>query len=66
MSFPSKDTICGKIQYNGKEYDILDRPLSNIIKNRIERFKLRNNCGLSSASWSFDKYKWQINFTLEV
>lgn len=60
MSFPSNDTIWGQIDYNNKKYDLLDRPLSNEIWDKINLYKKENMCGVSSASWSSNKFEWII------
>ena len=52
MSFSTKDTIWGQIEYNNRKYDLLDRPLSNEIWDKINLYKKENKCGTSSASWS--------------
>lgn len=60
MSFSTKDTIWGQIEYNNRKYDLLDRPLSNEIWDKINLYKKENNCGTSSASWSSNKFEWII------
>jgi len=60
VSFPTKDTIWGEIEYEDKIYDLLDRPISDEIWNTINLYKQENNCGVSSASWNANKFKWIV------
>lgn len=60
MSIPTKDTVFGKIQYENKQYDLLSQPIDKIQSDKLNQYKKENNCGISSASWSVNKFEWII------
>lgn len=60
MSIPTKDTVFGKIQYKNKEYDLLNQPIGKIQSDILNQYKKENNCGISSAPWSVNKFEWII------
>ena len=60
MSIPTKDTVFGKIQYKNKKYDLLNQPIGKVQSDKLNQYKKDNNCGISSAPWSVNKFEWII------
>ena len=58
MSFSTSSTVYGQIIIEDKIYDLLSQPLGDEQKKTIDDFKKEHNCGISSAPWSVNKYKW--------
>ena len=58
MSFSTSTTVYGQIIIEDKIYDLLSQPLGDEQKKTIDDFKKEHNCGISSAPWSVNKYKW--------
>jgi len=60
MSFPTVDTVFGQILYKNKQYDLLCQPLDETHFNILRQYKKENNCGVSSAPWAVNEYKWTV------
>lgn len=60
MSIPTQETVFGTIEFQNKTYDLLSQPLNDKCFEKINKYKKENNCGLSSAPWSVNRYKWII------
>jgi hypothetical protein len=60
MSFPTHETIFGIINYKNKQYDLLTNPLDDIIREKINIYKNKNKCGISTAPWSSNKFEWIV------
>lgn len=60
ISFPTEDTVFGKIQYKNKKYDLLNQPIGKAQSDKINQYKKDNDCGISSAPWSVNKFDWII------
>ena len=58
MSVPTSTTIFGQIVIDEQAYDLRTQPLGDEQKKRINDFKKEYKCGISSAPWSVNKYKW--------
>ncbi|MGE3301368.1 MAG: hypothetical protein AB7I39_13165 [Arcobacter sp.] len=58
MSIPISTTVFGQITIDDLTFDLLTQPLSDSQFEKIKQFKKDNNCGISSAPWSVNKYKW--------
>lgn len=58
MSIPTSTTIFGQIVIDEQAYDLRTQPLGDEQKKRINDFKKEYKCGISSAPWSVNKYKW--------
>jgi hypothetical protein len=61
MGVPQKDTVWGNIKIDNNTYDILNRPISEKIRFKINNYKKLNNGLLSSTPWQNDKYMWSID-----
>ena len=66
MSFSTSTTVYGQIIIEDKIYDLLSQPLGDEQKKTIDDFKKEHNCGISSAPWSVNKYKWILEEVLEL
>jgi len=60
MSVPTQDTVFGKIQYENKQYDLLSQPIDKVQSDKLKQYKKENNCGISLAPWSVNKFEWII------
>lgn len=60
MSIPNQETIFGNIEFQSKTYDLLSQPLNDKCFEKIKLYKKDNNCGISSAPWNVNKYKWIV------
>ena len=60
MSIPTQETVFGTIEFQNKTYYLLSQPLNDKCFEKINKYKKENNCGLSSAPWSVNKYKWVV------
>ena len=58
MSVPTSTTIFGQLIIKDKIYNLLSQPLGDEQKKIINDFKKEHNCGISSAPWNVNKYKW--------
>lgn len=64
MSIPTSETIFGTIEFQNNTYELLSQPLSNEQFEKIKQYKKDNNCAISSAPWSVNKYKWIVEDAL--
>lgn len=60
MSIPTTETTFGTIEFQNNTYELLSQPLSDEQFEKIKLYKKDNNCGISSAPWSVNKYKWIV------
>lgn len=60
MSIPTSETIFGTIEFQNNTYELLSQPLSDEQFEKINQYKKDNNCSISSAPWSVNKYKWRV------
>lgn len=60
MSIPISTRIFGQITIDDITFDLLSQPFSDEQFEKIKQFKKDNKCGISSAPWSVNKYKWIV------
>ena len=60
MGIPTKGTVFGQIEIDGEIYDILSSPISDKIREDIDRYRSENHCISSSASFLNDGYRWVV------